>query len=122
MINYLTILLFHRLLIMTKDFALVTFPNDGNSEEEIVSEVPSLWLRSNLTQCWWPSVKNINTFIIKQIPPVTDDPKWSLYPIRFHGYYGNKLIFYLRVYIVVFKKVLQIMLYVNYGFVSIKIH
>lgn len=88
---------------MTKDFALVTFPNDGNSEEEIVSEVPSLWLRSNLTQCWWPSVKNINTFIVKQIPPVTDDPKWSLYPIRFHGYYGNKLIFYLRVYIVVFK-------------------
>lgn len=74
---------------MAKDFAVVTFPNDGNNDEEIVSEVPSLWLRSNLTECWWPSVKNINTFIVKQIPPIIDDPKWSLYPIKFHGYYGN---------------------------------
>jgi len=56
---------------MAKDFAVVSFPNDGNNEEEIVSEVPVLWLRSNLTQCWWPSIKNINTFIAKQIPPVT---------------------------------------------------
>jgi len=45
---------------MARDFAVVSFPNDGNNEEEIVSEVPVLWLRSNLTQCWWPSVKNIN--------------------------------------------------------------
>lgn len=80
---------FFRLIIMGKDFAVVTFPNDGNSDEEIVSEVPSLWLRSNLTEWWWPSVKNINTFIVKQIPPIIDDPKWSLYSIKFHGYYGN---------------------------------
>jgi hypothetical protein len=74
---------------MTKDFAVVTFPNDGNSEEEIVSEVPSVWLHSDLTQCWWPSVKNVNIFIVKQTPPVVDDPKWTLYPVQFHGYYGN---------------------------------
>lgn len=74
---------------MVKDFAVVTFPNDGNSEEEIVSEVLSLWLCSNLAKCWWLSVKNINIFISKQVPPVIDDSKWSLYPIQFHGYYGN---------------------------------
>lgn len=74
---------------MAKNSAVVTFTNDGNHEEEIVSEVPSLWLSSNLTECWWPSVKNINTCIAKKILPVTNDPKWSLYPIKFHGYYGN---------------------------------
>ncbi|XP_071574986.1 uncharacterized protein [Temnothorax nylanderi] len=74
---------------MAKDFAVVTFSSDGNDEEEIVSEVPSLWLRSNLTECWWPSVKNINTFIVKQVPPVINDPKWSFYPIQFHGYYDS---------------------------------
>lgn len=58
--------MFYRLLIMTKDFAAVTFPNDGDSEEEIVSEVPSVWLHSDLTQCWWPPVKNVNIFIVKQ--------------------------------------------------------
>lgn len=72
-----------------KNFAVVTFTSDGNNDEEIVSEVPSLWLDSNLKECWWPSIKNINTFIIKQTPPVANDPKWSLYPIKFHGYYGN---------------------------------
>jgi len=73
---------------MAKNFAVVTFSSDGNNEEE-VSEISSLWLRSNLTKCWWPSVKNINTFTAKQIPPITGDPKWSLYPIKFHGYYSN---------------------------------
>lgn len=76
---------------MVKNFAVVTFPSDGNNEEEIVSEVPSLWLSSNLTECWWPLVKNINIFIMKQIPPVIDDPKWESFPITFHGYYGNIL-------------------------------
>ncbi|XP_050452426.1 uncharacterized protein LOC126852014 isoform X1 [Cataglyphis hispanica] len=74
---------------MVKNFAVVTFPSDGNNEEEIVSEVSSLWLSSNLTECWWPSVKNINTFIVKQTPPVTNDPKWTLYPIKFHRYYDS---------------------------------
>lgn len=74
---------------MAKNFAVVTFPSDGINGEEIVSEVPSLWLSSNLTECWWPSVKNINTFIMKQISPITNDPKWSSYPIKFHGYYGK---------------------------------
>ncbi|XP_070169190.1 uncharacterized protein [Polyergus mexicanus] len=74
---------------MVKNFAVVTFPSDGNNEEEIVSEVPSLWLSSNLTECWWPSVKNINMFIVKQTPPVTNNPKWTLYPIKFHGYYDS---------------------------------
>nr|XP_034194208.1 uncharacterized protein LOC117610679 isoform X2 [Osmia lignaria]XP_034194210.1 uncharacterized protein LOC117610679 isoform X2 [Osmia lignaria] len=74
---------------MVKNFAVVTFPSDGNNEEEIVSEVPSLWLSSNLTECWWPSVKNINTFIVKQTPPVNNDPKWTLHPIKFHGHYDS---------------------------------
>ncbi|KAM0726198.1 hypothetical protein ACS0PU_008279 [Formica fusca] len=50
---------------------------------------PSLWLSFNLTECWWPSVKNINMFIVKQTPPVTNDPKWTLYHIKFHGYYDS---------------------------------
>ncbi|KYN02828.1 hypothetical protein ALC62_06346 [Cyphomyrmex costatus] len=83
-------ILFYRFLIMAKDFAVVTFLNDGNNEEETVSEVPSLWLCSNLTKCWWPSVKNINIFIVKKIPPVTDNPRWSVYPIKFHGYYVKR--------------------------------
>ncbi|XP_029155723.1 uncharacterized protein LOC114942157 [Nylanderia fulva] len=74
---------------MAKNFAVVTFPSDGNNEEEIVSEVPSLWLSFNLKECWWPLVKNVNTFIIKQIPPVINDPKWESYPIKFHGYYDS---------------------------------
>lgn len=84
---------------MTKNFAVVTFPSDGNTKEEIVSEVPSLWLCSNLTKCWWPLVKNINTYIAKQTPPVTNDPKWSIHPIKFHGYYGN-LYFTSKLYII----------------------
>lgn len=80
---------------MAKNFAVVTFPSDGNNEEEIVSEVPSLWLSSNLRECWWPLVKNVNICIMKQIPPVIDDPKWESYPIKFHGYYG-KLYFILE--------------------------
>jgi len=74
---------------MAKKFAVVTFPKE-NDEHETVSEVPSSWLSSNLTKCWWPSVKNANPYIIKQIPPVTNDPKkWSLYPIIFHRYCGK---------------------------------
>jgi len=74
---------------MAKDYAVVTFTQDGNDEQEIVSEVPSLWLRSQSSKCWWPSVKNINTLIAKQTLPDIDDPKWHLYPVEFHGYYGN---------------------------------
>ncbi|CAL1671795.1 unnamed protein product [Lasius platythorax] len=71
---------------MAKKFAVVTFPKE-NDEHETVSEVPSSWLSSNLTKCWWPLVKNANPYITKQIPPVTNDPKkWSLYPIIFHRY------------------------------------
>ncbi|XP_011858691.1 PREDICTED: uncharacterized protein LOC105556217 [Vollenhovia emeryi] len=72
---------------MTKAYAVVTFTQDGDVEDEIVSEVPSSWLRSNATQCWWPSVKNINSFILKQTLPDKDDSKWALYPVEFHGYY-----------------------------------
>ena len=74
---------------MTKPYAVVTFTQDGDDEEEIVSEVPNSWLRSNATKCWWSSVKNINTLILKQTLPDDDDLKWALYPIEFHGYYGN---------------------------------
>lgn len=35
---------------MAKNFAVVTSSSDGNNEEEIVLEVPSLWLHSNSTK------------------------------------------------------------------------
>ena len=64
---------------MAKEFAVVTFTSDGNDGEEIISEVPSIWLSSDLTECWWASVKNINTYIAKKMRPVPNDPKLSLF-------------------------------------------
>ena len=88
---------FDRFSTMMKDYAVVTFTQDGNEEQEIVSEVPSVWLELKSLKCWWPSVKNINALIAKQALPDIDDPKWCLYPVEFHGYYGN---LYFIVYLV----------------------
>jgi len=73
---------------MPLPYAVVTFTQDGDNEDEIVSEVPSIWLKLEEKKCWWPMVKNIGVYINKRILPDPADSKWTLCPVEFHGYYG----------------------------------
>lgn len=75
-------------------YAVVTFADAGTEAEkdddmQITSEVPSCWLANDLTQCWWPNVKDVSSYILKSITPVIGSRRWNLYDVTFEGYFGK---------------------------------
>jgi len=68
-------------------YHILMFTQDGINEDEIVSEVPSIWLKLEEKKYWWPMVKNISVHINKRILPDPVGSKWTLCP-EFHEYYG----------------------------------
>jgi len=76
-------------------YAVVKFVDEVENDNEVVSEVPSIWISSDRTQCWWPISKQIHTLMVTQAVPKTNDPKWSLHKVIFEKYYGKIIKFLL---------------------------
>lgn len=68
-------------------YAVVVFINDSSNEMETASEIPAIWLTEDKKSCWWPNVRHVGPYIVKQTEP--DKTKWGLHQIRFIGFYGN---------------------------------
>lgn len=75
--------------MMNKPYAVVIFTDNSSLEFESASEIPSCWLTSDQTQCWWPNTKNVGPHISKKSKP---DKKWQLHNITYVGFYGKFLI------------------------------
>ncbi|XP_012542129.1 uncharacterized protein LOC105839990 isoform X2 [Monomorium pharaonis] len=63
---------------MNLPYAIVQFLKEGT-----YSEIPTLWLTNNLTQCRWPITKNPTIFIKKSSPPKAD---WLLLDVKVECY------------------------------------
>lgn len=73
-------------------YAVIYFPN-----EDLFSEVPTTWLTSCRTKCWWPNKLDAKPYMKRNEKPNKAD--WNLHDIRVEEYCSKYSVVYCIFYI-----------------------